>query len=176
MQRRSALISLAILLAFPAAALSQGNGNGNGNGNSGNNGNGNGNSGNNGNGNGNSGNNGNGNSSGNGNSNGNGNNGNGNGASSGNEVTSGNGGSNSSSGAATTELSEETALQAVESGEVVPLRNILPDLTERTGGEVINAHLVWDGNRLLYAVKVITPQGKVETEYYLARTGAHVER
>ncbi|WP_158409625.1 PepSY domain-containing protein [Devosia psychrophila] len=55
------------------------------------------------------------------------------------------------------------------------LSTILPDVRSRTGGEVINAQLQQVRGFLLYAVTVLTPGGKVTTEYYYARSGQHVE-
>lgn len=72
------------------------------------------------------------------------------------------------------ELSERDVLEAVEAGRAVSLSTILPDLRSRTGGEVINAQLQQVGGFLLYAVTVLTPDGKVGTEYYYARSGLHV--
>ncbi|MBE0579039.1 hypothetical protein [Devosia sp.] len=75
-----------------------------------------------------------------------------------------------------TELSEDDALTAVESGRAVELATILPDVRARTGGEVINAQLQQVGAFLIYAVTVLTPSGQVLTEHYYASSGAHVER
>lgn len=72
-------------------------------------------------------------------------------------------------------LSENQALQAVEAGRAVPLEKILPDLRERTGGEIIDARLQKVGTFLIYVTTVLTPDGKVLTERYYARTGLHVE-
>ena len=72
------------------------------------------------------------------------------------------------------ELSESDALAAVEAGRAVSLSTILPDVRSRTGGEVINAQLQQVRGFLVYAVKVLTPEGKVTTEYYYARSGLHV--
>ena len=72
------------------------------------------------------------------------------------------------------ELSEREVLEAVEAGRAVSLSTILPDLRTRTGGEVINAQLQQAGAFLLYAVTVLTPEGRVATEYYYARSGLHV--
>ena len=72
------------------------------------------------------------------------------------------------------ELSEREVLEAVEAGRAVSLSTILPDLRTRTGGEVINAQLQQTGAFLLYAVTVLTPEGRVATEYYYARSGLHV--
>ncbi|HEV7293156.1 MAG TPA: hypothetical protein VGN79_12635, partial [Devosia sp.] len=71
---------------------------------------------------------------------------------------------------------ERAALEAVRSGIAVPLETLLPDLEARTeGGSLIDAELIRVKGFLLYAVKVLTPAGRVQTEYYLARTGAHLE-
>ena len=72
------------------------------------------------------------------------------------------------------ELSESDVLDAVEAGRAVSLSTILPDVRSRTGGEVINAQLQQVRGFLVYAVKVLTPEGKVTTEYYYARSGLHV--
>lgn len=147
MTRRSALALLLVAaMLLPFPALAQGNGNGN-------NGNGNGN---------------------NGNGNGNGNNGKGvpseGGAGDGTSVA------NTAPTAQDTQLSDDEALAAVDAGRAVSLEIILPDLRRRTGGEIIDAKLQQTGGFLLYALTVLTPDNKVVTEYYYARSGLHVER
>lgn len=72
------------------------------------------------------------------------------------------------------ELSESEVLAAVQAGRAVSLETLLPDLRARTGGEIINAKLQQVRGFLLYAVTVLTPEGKVVTEYYYARSGIHV--
>lgn len=187
MNRRSAVAALvSLVVTMPLPAWAQGNGKGNGNG--GGNGNGNSSSGNNGSGNGNSGDGGNGNGNGNGGG-GNSTNGNGGNAETGsdsgtiatetptlegsspveNVVPSGQGGAQSSP-----ELSQDEVLSAVEGGSAVSLQSILPDLRSRTGGEIINAKLQRVDGFLLYAITVLSPDGKVSTEYYYARSGQHV--
>jgi uncharacterized membrane protein YkoI len=66
-------------------------------------------------------------------------------------------------------------LGAVQAGQAVPLTTIVNDLKVRGAGEVIDAQLVRAGNFLLYAVKVLSADGRVATEYYYARTGRPVE-
>ena len=73
------------------------------------------------------------------------------------------------------ELSESAALQAVQTGKAVSLQSLLPDVEARTGGEIINAQLQQVRGSLIYTIKVLTPDGKVMTEYYHARSGLHVE-
>jgi hypothetical protein len=74
-----------------------------------------------------------------------------------------------------TTSSEETALGALQAGKAVPLTTIVNDLKTRGAGEIIDAQLVTSGSFLLYAVKVLSSDGKVATEYYYARTGRRVE-
>ncbi|MDB5615650.1 MAG: hypothetical protein JWQ22_3303 [Devosia sp.] len=202
MNRRSIAATLAFLaLVGTEPTWAQGNGNGNGQGSENGQGNDNGNAG--GNGNGNAGGNANENAGGNGNSaseaNGNSNaGGNGNGNNGGSQGI-GNAGQNGTGDAApgigtvttspssetpnapsvpaaSPELSESDVLAAVESGRAVALSTILPDIRSRTGGEVINAELQQVRGFLLYAVTVLTPTGKVSTEYYYALSGQHVEQ
>lgn len=183
MNRRS-LVALAfsamLVLVSPAWAQGQGSGNGNGGGPGGNPGNGPGNQGNN-------------NESSPG-SNGNGP-GNGNGESQGNGHGAGNGNAGGASPPAAPETSpanapaaapappakpaeqsESDVLAAVEAGRAVPLSSLMPDVRTRTGGDIIDAELVQAGGALLYAVRVLAPDGRVSTEYYDARSGQHVER
>ena len=70
--------------------------------------------------------------------------------------------------------SERAALEAVQSGRAVPLQTILPDLQSRTGGQMIDARLVSVQGFLLYAIKVLTPEGRVEVKYYYAQSGLPV--
>ena len=179
MNRKSVLaLTLVFLLGVAGPALAQGQGHGNGNGQ----------------------NNGNGQDNGNGQSNGNGGNGNGNGQGStntnGNSNENGNGQSGhalesqveKTTGAAAgsdptapvaasqSELSESDALAAVRSGAAVSLSTLLPDVRRRTGGEVINAQLQQVGAYLVYAITVLAPGGAVSTEFYLARSGQHVNK
>jgi hypothetical protein len=174
MHRRSlAALSIALLLGLSTSAWAQGNGNGQGNGQD--NGNANGQDSGSGQGNGN-----------NGQGNGNGNDGNangpdhsgngqGNGNNGGANPSSGGNGGNSSPPNEDVELSQNDVLAAVQAGSAVSLETILPDVRTRTGGEVIDAKLQRTQGFLIYAVTVLTPAGKVTTEYYYARSGVHVE-
>lgn len=63
------------------------------------------------------------------------------------------------------------AREAVNAGEAVGLGNLLPDLKERTAGEVIDAELLRVDGILVYAVRVLRTDGVVTTEYYAARSG-----
>ena len=183
MNRKSVLaLTLVFLLGVAGPALAQGQGNGNGNGQNNGNGqdNGNGqNTGDGGNGNGNGQNNGQGSTNTNGNSNENSNGQSGHALESQVEKTTGaKAGSDATAPAAASggELSESDALAAVRSGAAVSLSTLLPDVRRRTGGEVINAQLQQVGAYLVYAVTVLAPGGAVSTEFYLARSGQHVNK
>ncbi|MFP9137213.1 PepSY domain-containing protein [Devosia sp. XGJD_8] len=175
------LIAVFLLLAAAAPTLAQGNSDGNGN--AGNNGNG-----------GNSGNAGNSSSPGNSDNPGNGGNGGrgnaasenaGNGAGnagSGNNSGIGNGAGASEPGTPSpppfsepTLVPEEDILSMVQSGQAVSLSSLLPGVQARSGGQIIDAQLVRTPRILIYAVKVLTPDGRVGTEYYNARSGAYIE-
>ncbi|MET3900384.1 hypothetical protein ABIB57_004350 [Devosia sp. UYZn731] len=173
MNRRSAI---AILVSTAALVMSTSSwAQGNGNGNDGGNGNGNGNDGSNGNVNanghhdGNAGDNGNGHDKGNDGSADTNGNGKGNGQGRNTE-----GSGNPTSADDKVELSESEVLAAVQAGSAVSLETLLPDVRTRTGGEIIDAQLQQARGFLLYAVTVLTPGGKVVTEYYYARSGIHV--
>lgn len=62
----------------------------------------------------------------------------------------------------------------MQSGRAVPLESILPDLEMSTGGQMIDAQLVTEQGFLLYAIKVLTPGGRVAVRYYYARSGLPV--
>lgn len=172
------LIAVFLLLAAAAPTLAQGNSDGNGN--AGNNGNG-GNSGNAGN----SGSPGNSDNPGNSGNAGSGNAASGNGAGnagSGNNSGIGNGAGAAEPGTPTpppfsepTLVPEEDILSMVQSGQAVSLSSLLPGVQARSGGQIIDAQLVRTPRILIYAVKVLTPDGRVGTEYYNARSGAYIE-
>lgn len=74
-----------------------------------------------------------------------------------------------------TVVPEEDILAMVKSGQAVSLSSLLPGVQERSGGQIIDAQLVRTPRTLIYAVKVLTPDGRVGTEYYNARSGAYIE-
>ena len=70
---------------------------------------------------------------------------------------------------------EQDLLASVKAGHAVSLASLVPNVQERTGGEIIDAQLVRSDHALIYAVKVLTPDGRVGIEYYNARSGIHIE-
>lgn len=75
-----------------------------------------------------------------------------------------------------TDQPEEDALRAVQSGEAVPLARIAEELRKADAGEVIAAQLVQSGEFLLYQLKVLSPNGRVTTQFYYARSGQPMVR
>lgn len=70
----------------------------------------------------------------------------------------------------------ERARRALKAGEVLPLATLL----ERSGveqmGRLIEVELEHDHGRLVYELKVLTPQGRVVESYYDARSGDLLKR
>jgi hypothetical protein len=69
---------------------------------------------------------------------------------------------------------QDAALDAVESGEAVPLENILSEVERNSGGEVLDAHQMLVRGFLLYEIKVLEPGGRVKDLYYYAKSGRPV--
>lgn len=69
---------------------------------------------------------------------------------------------------------QDYARDAVSAGKAVSLSSLLPDLEERATGEVIDAELLDVQGILVYAVKVLRPNGQVTQEYYYAQSGRFI--
>lgn len=72
------------------------------------------------------------------------------------------------------ETDSELALAAVRSQRALPLEQILETANEDHDGRLIDARLITVGNFLLYELKLLEPNGDVETLYYYARSGIQV--
>ncbi len=66
----------------------------------------------------------------------------------------------------------DRARQAVRSGEALPLRTILDKAAAEFPGELIEAELEDEHGRLIYEIKLISPDGNVLKVYYDARDGS----
>ena len=66
------------------------------------------------------------------------------------------------------------ARDAVNAGKAVTLGSLLPDLNARGSGEVIDAEMLNVNGFLVYAIKVLRPNGLVTTEYYYAQSGRFI--
>jgi uncharacterized membrane protein YkoI len=62
----------------------------------------------------------------------------------------------------------------MQSGAAVPLETIVRSLVDGAAGQLIDASLVQVNGFLLYQVKVLSPAGRVSTQYFYARTGQPV--
>ena len=77
-------------------------------------------------------------------------------------------------GLITTGADQNIALDAVKSGDALPLDRIEPIALRQWGGRVIDAHLLKVRGTLLYKLTVISDVGVSRRVYYDARTGAPV--
>ena len=77
-------------------------------------------------------------------------------------------------GLITTGADQNIALDAVKSGDALPLDRIEPIALRQWGGRVIDAHLLKVRGTLLYKLIVISDVGVSRRVYYDARTGASV--
>lgn len=69
----------------------------------------------------------------------------------------------------------DRARQAVKAGEALPLRTILDKAAAEFPGEMIEAELEDEHGRLIYEIKLITPDGSVLEVHYDARDGSVVK-
>jgi hypothetical protein len=65
----------------------------------------------------------------------------------------------------------DQALEAVESGRAVPLDRVLNQARSATGGDLIDTQLMTVQGFLLYELRMLLPDGRVERMYYYANTG-----
>lgn len=69
----------------------------------------------------------------------------------------------------------DRARRAVLAGEALPLRTILDKAAAEFPGELIEAELEEEKGRLIYELKLITPDGRVMKLHYDARDGTLVK-
>ena len=78
---------------------------------------------------------------------------------------------NAISGTALAPSSQERATDAVNSGRAVSLDRVLRPAQEQTGGTLIDTQLLSVDGFLLYELKMLLPDGTLDTLYYYAQTG-----
>jgi hypothetical protein len=71
-------------------------------------------------------------------------------------------------------LGQDFAREAVNAGQAVSLISLVPDIQERTSGEIIDAEMLNVRGMLVYAVRVLQPSGRVTSEFYYARSGIYI--
>jgi uncharacterized membrane protein YkoI len=70
-------------------------------------------------------------------------------------------------------LSQKEARSAVQSGQAVSLSRMVKGIQQATGGEILPTPQLCDaGGRLVYRVKVLRPDGQVETLTVDAASGS----
>ncbi|MBX6322685.1 MAG: PepSY domain-containing protein [Rhodospirillaceae bacterium] len=71
---------------------------------------------------------------------------------------------------------QQRALDAVEAGRALPLKQILPGLRRDFPGQILDAQLYERDGRWLYRIKLLGADGKVQAFTVDARTGAVMDR
>lgn len=66
---------------------------------------------------------------------------------------------------------QDRAMEAVQTGRAVPLARVLSQAQGATGGDLIDTRLVTVQGFLLYELRMLLPDGTVDTLYYYAGTG-----
>jgi uncharacterized membrane protein YkoI len=69
------------------------------------------------------------------------------------------------------EIGHETAKELLESGRILPLETILAKVAERVPGKLIETKLEYEHGRLMYDIKILRPEGRVQEVEVDAATG-----
>jgi uncharacterized membrane protein YkoI len=69
------------------------------------------------------------------------------------------------------DIGHEAARRLLESGRILPLETILADLAERVPGKLIETKLEYDDGVILYDLKILRPEGRVQEVEVDAATG-----
>ena len=83
--------------------------------------------------------------------------------------------SSRSSGVRADDEDHDLARRALEQGRALPLADILAKVTPRVPGKVIEVELEVDDGTLVYDLKVLTPQGRLQEIEVDAATGKILE-
>jgi hypothetical protein len=73
-------------------------------------------------------------------------------------------------------LNQVQAIQAVEQARALPLEQIIQSATSYTAGNVVDANLMSVRGLLVYQIKVIEDNGRVNKLYFYARSGQLVRK
>ncbi|UYQ73598.1 hypothetical protein OF122_07540 [Pelagibacterium flavum] len=74
-------------------------------------------------------------------------------------------------GSGSAQSAQDRAAQAVRTGQAVPLDRVLRPALEQHGGSLIDTRLLTVEGFLLYELKILLPDGTLDTLYYYAHTG-----
>lgn len=69
------------------------------------------------------------------------------------------------------EREHDRVRRAVEAGQVLPLRTILDRVEKEQPGQLLEAELEHEHGRLVYELKLLTPEGRVVERLFDAATG-----
>lgn len=68
-------------------------------------------------------------------------------------------------------ISHDAAKQLLESGKILSLEIILEKVAERVPGKLIETELEYDDGRIMYDIKILRPEGRVQEIEIDAATG-----
>jgi uncharacterized membrane protein YkoI len=69
------------------------------------------------------------------------------------------------------EIGHETAKELLDSGRILPLETILAKVLERVPGKLLETKLEYDDGRIMYDLKILRPEGRVQEVEVDAATG-----
>ncbi len=69
------------------------------------------------------------------------------------------------------EIGHDAARQLLESGRILPLETILAKVMERVPGKLIETKLEYEHGRIMYDIKILRPEGRVQEVEVDAATG-----
>jgi uncharacterized membrane protein YkoI len=69
------------------------------------------------------------------------------------------------------DIGHEAARRLLESGRILPLETILAQIAERVPGKLIETKLEYDDGLILYDLKILRPEGRVQEVEVDAATG-----
>jgi uncharacterized membrane protein YkoI len=69
------------------------------------------------------------------------------------------------------EIGHETAKELLESGRILPLETILARVAARVPGKLIETKLEYDDGRIMYDIKILRPNGRLQEVEVDAATG-----
>lgn len=73
------------------------------------------------------------------------------------------------------DIGHDTARRLLESGRILPLETILAEVSGRVPGKLIETKLENDDGRIMYDLKILRPEGRVQEVEVDAATGRIVK-
>lgn len=69
------------------------------------------------------------------------------------------------------DIGHDEARRLVEAGRILPLEQILTDLQNNVPGKLLKTELEWDDGRIVYELKILRSEGRVQEVEIDAATG-----